>query len=305
MDHRVADLDAGRETISQDTTRFSFQDRPQQCREGRIASIHLYGRGQLADEAARCCGEIRCGGYSHNNAERTKHFFGQMRLDIPCIERGLEQIRQRSPSGAVGSNNFSEAVDAFDLLGALAIGLGNSIGEHRLFAGSGELLGSGIDEVVCSTVLDEHDSRVGTELSRPHHYGPGPSGANLCSARFGRFGKHKDRVNRAELAKEGDRYGPFDAEVEERASSAKGSREAYCIDQGVLNQRFSNIAPPALDEREYTFGHVAKVHGGGDCLSHYFGSAGMGRVALYDNGTACGQRARRVAASDRERKWEV
>ena len=138
-------------------------------------------------------------------------------------------------------------------------------------------LGRGLHEGVETVALTHKDhARIGAELAGAKRQRPGPACADLRAPCFQGARQDEDRIDRAELAIEGDGFGALRAKIEQRAATTKRAGEAHGLDQRVLDQCLTDIALAALDQAEHALGHAAAfdggVHGFGDDLA----GAGMG-----------------------------
>ncbi|MPL80554.1 hypothetical protein SDC9_26455 [bioreactor metagenome] len=306
MHHRVADLDAGREAVRQHPACHPLEHRQQPAGERGIIVIHVQRGGQLAHEAARHAVHLVGVARHDHKAERPEHLFGERVIAQPVLGLDAEQEGFRlAPVAHRGDERLHAGLFA-DHRRALGIGLRDAVGQHHLRAGFRQRRAGSLDEGIGLGSGDHHrDARVGAELARAHGERARPAPAQLGPAPRDRLRQHEHRVDRAELAEEGDRLGALRAKVKEGAAAAERAGEAHRLDAGMLHQRLADAAVAALHEREHALRQAAFLHCGMDRLGDDLAGAGMRAMALHHHRAAGSKRGRGVAARGREGEREV
>src|SRR5690606_25557025 len=81
--------------------------------------------------------------------------------------------------------------------------------------------------------------------------------------------------------------------------------KADSLDQRMRDQRFADLAVPALNEAEHALRHTRPGDGGMNGFGNDLAGSRMGGMTFHDHRAACGKGGCRVAASGRESQWKI
>jgi hypothetical protein len=142
-------------------------------------------------------------------------------------------------------------------------------------------------------------------LTDAHGDGADVGLANLGGALFEGTGEEEDGIDAAHLGIDGDGLGTRGGDVHERAAAAQGAGEGYGLGERVGDEGAAELVAAALQEGEGGLGQAGLLQGGMDGAAEHLTGAGVGGVALHDDGAACGEGADGVGADDADGEGEI
>ena len=308
MHHGMADLDAGRIAVDQDTAHAALEDREQRAGVGGVGLVHLDGRRELAFELLRHGphgGDVRAADHQRGGAE---HFLRQGRIGREGVGVGDEQgglsLVRAVLRGALG--DLLDLCRARQAVNAFLIGFANAGRQHGRGRGcfdGGFCRGEEfVERRACNA---EDEAGIGAELPRAERQRADEFLPDVLRAGGKRVRHQEHRIDAAHLGIDGDRLGTRRRRPHQRRAAGPRSGEAHRLDVRMLDQRRADLRAGAEQHREHAFRQPA----GFDRLLHRaadeFGCAGMRGVGFDDDRTASRKRRGGIAAGDRKGEREI
>ena len=210
-------------------------------------------------------------------------------------------VAPHGPAPGLAGGEFGDAGVPGGLGHRVLVAREDPAGQHRAAGRGADRLG---DRGQQAHVLgDEQQAGVGAELAGAERQRPGVPGGDRGRAGERGAGQHDARVDRAELAVEGDGDRALGGDLGQRQAAARRPGEPGCGHGGMLEQPQPGLYP--MDQAERPGGSPGGRQRPGDDLGGHVRGDRVPLVRLHHHRAARGERRGGVAAGHGEREREV
>ena len=179
----------------------------------------MQGAGQLPVESLCNLHHLTLVLDANDQTQRAEHLFSKRLVDKPGLPGGRIEVGRCIPHVACRRHQLGDAFCTGDTIPAVAISVGNAVGQHGLHAGGFQCLRRGIGKYVGIRPVNQNGNpRIGAELPGAHRHQARPSGANLAAPTCNCGRQQEHRVDRSQLAKERNGIGALGAKIEKHAA---------------------------------------------------------------------------------------
>ena len=169
----------------------------------------MQGAGQLPLESLCNLHHLTLVLDANDQTQRIEHLFSKRLVGKPGLPGGRIEVGRCIPHVACRRHQLGDAFCTGDTIPAVAISVGNAVGQHGLHAGGFQCLRRGIGKYVGIRPVNQNGNpRIGAELP----------GANLAAPTCNCGRQQEHRVDRSQLAKERNGIGALGAKIEKHAA---------------------------------------------------------------------------------------
>jgi hypothetical protein len=277
--------------------------------DGAVAGRVLVGAPDRHRQAAAHGGQhgahLVQAGAAHDQAARAEHFLAQFVALDEALRADLQQLRARRGRCALALQQRQRA-RVHEALDTGVEGLAHAGGQHRVRLLLGQRLRQLRDEGLGLGAVHQHQqARVGAELAAAQGDGAGQQGGQFDALGGQRRRQGDQRVDRAQLAIEGDRARAGVGLGLQRRTAAGGTGEGARSDQRVADQADTDLDAHTLHQADQPRGQALLFQHALDDGEHLLRQARVAGMGLDDHRAAGGQCRGGVTAQHREGKREV